>query len=447
MPETEPCNLEAEMCVLGCCISDPIFLSQVRQSLLPNDFYDAKHQIIYKSACRLQDEDSTIDVVTLSDALIRTDSLSDIGGKPYLNDLMFLGRESKGGTDYAKIVKGHSMIRQISALADHTMAMCRLPNAADDAPGLLGRLQIDLTRVLSGSQIKKEKRVDELLNETIEHLKNHDFSLITTGMEALDEIGGGIGKGEVMLIAGRPSMGKSLMLKQMMLKIAKSSHPCVLYSLEENSEKIGRNILSSESGVYSSKLRVNGKFGDNSLQEKDWKEFYAALEKNREVPFFIVDHCRTPEQIRASLAVMIHKYGIKCVGFDYLQLIRAGGKGIFEEATNSSRAIVDIAKDFEVSAIAACQPNRSNETAETKHLSMHQLRGSGQIEQDADIILFIHREDYYHQNDPPGTYENNNIVEITIGKFRDAQRGMTIKLHSILSTQKFVERSEDDSPF
>jgi replicative DNA helicase len=228
------------------------------------------------------------------------------------------------------------------------------------------------------------------------------------------------------------------MVKQTALRLACSGVPAAIISLEEQKPKIGRNILAAEARVENHKLRR-----PSSLSEQEWHEVDEGITRLGGVPLYLVDRARRLPDIAAELTLLVASHGVRMVVVDYLQRVQAGGRDAYERAGLASVGLSDLFKDLNVAGFVPVQLNRNPEGRDDKRPTMADLRDSGQLEQDADGILFLHREDYYHSGDP--AYVPTGVAELSIGKWRDGVRGKVVKLQSNLKYQTFQD--VDNNPF
>jgi replicative DNA helicase len=435
-----PHSVEAEQATLGAFIAvagrgepnDEKIVAEVRAMLTREDFYQADHQIIFDVLCAMHDGGRPVDAVTLRDELRDRGLFEEVGGKNYLATLLSSVPGPSIGPHYANIVRTKSSLRKVISHANDVLRDAYAPyTTSEHGIGLAQKLMEQMAAIINASTSTSYRRLDEILSDVRAEMTAGGIEGIKTGFFELDDIIGEIGAGEEMIVAARPSMGKSLIAKQIALHNAINDVPFAIVSLEERDRKIGRNLLAGLSGIDNHKIR-KAKF----LAREEWVAVDHGIRQASGLPLFIVDKARKVSEIRAALSVLKARHGIRGFVLDYLGRVRGvDGKGIYEQVTNASGAVSDMIKDLKLSGIVLSQLSRAVENREDKRPNMSDLRDSGAIEQDADGILFLHREDYYHLADEQ--YEPTRVAEVIVGKLRDGERGGVVKLQSNLRLQRF----------
>lgn len=436
-----PSDLDSEMCAIASFIlaaDDPAIRVEILAILRPEDFYQPDNQIIFRAIVEMDRDKESIDAVTLRSKLIRQGIFEEVGGIAYLGQILATVPTPRHGPQYARSVKDRAILRQIIQAAESAKRAAYAPAKGNNATEIAQRALKRMGDVISGGSGFNIDRIDAVMAEVREQTKAGGVPGVMTGFHDLDAIGGGIGYGEMCVVAGRPSMGKSLLAKQIGEQVARSGVPVGLITIEEGKHKVGRNLLAGPAGIDNRRLRTA-----QYISENDWKKIDAAVASYCGVPFYICDHVQKVGDVESAAAVMVAQYGVKMLIIDYIQLIgMPTGGSAYERTTGISMAVKALIRKLNVAGIAVTQLNRGVESREDKRPIMSDLRDSGQIEQDADQIIFVHREDYYHTDD--ADWQPTGIVELIIAKWKDAERGGKVELHSDLKHQRFRNISEWD---
>lgn len=432
--EVVPSNIDAERGVIGCCMyADAGQLAEVRLQISKDDFFLQAYAEIFRVICDLSSAGAKLDATVVYHALQRRGILEEVGGAAEVGNAVASQPGSAALMHYVGIVREMSTRRKLISFADSLRFKATSPanfdNSAEVAQAALG----DLTKLVSGGIVELPSSIGEIVGEVREDLNKSPVRLIPSGWWSLNEaIGGGVGAGEMIVVAARPSMGKSLLLRQWAMDCACDGTPVGYITLEESRRKIGRNVLSSFAQIDNKKIR------SGRINETEFRGIDSAYEVLRPAPMYVSESARALAQIRAQATVWKHRYGIQMLFIDYLTRIRGvAGKDRYEIATNTSMGVSDLLKDLQLGGIIVAQLNRGLASREDKRPTMTDIRESGQIEQDADGIIFLHREDYYHLDE--SDYVPTRIAELIISKWRDGERGAIVKLQSNLRHQKFIE--------
>lgn len=430
-----PSDLNAEMSVLGSMMLDAAATVEVRAKIGRDAFYSADHQVIFDGLARLSDAGKPIDGVILKDELIRAGVFDEIGGIETLGEIISSVPSAAHAGHYAEIVRRLHLRREAIAIANRIQREAYRGAADGDEGGMIERAMTALAK-LSSRSADTAQTLGAVLAGVRQLMIDGGLPTVTTGFRDLDAITGGIGMGEMWLVGGRPSMGKSIYLKQTALRIARSGVPAAIISLEENPAKIARNLLSSETRIDNHRIRK-----PKHLHARELDVIDAGMVALRDVPLHLCGGVRRLSDIRAQASLLVARHGVKFIAVDYLQRVQTPGRDKYERAGNASEGLSDLFKDTGAAGLVAVQLNRNVEGRDDKRPTMADLRDSGQIEQDADGLLLLHREDYYHTADK--TYEPTGIVEVFIAKMRDGERGDVVNLRSDLSHQTFNDLELD----
>tara|TARA_A100001037_G_C15143695_1_gene635149 strand:- start:1691 stop:3109 length:1419 start_codon:yes stop_codon:yes gene_type:complete len=430
-----PHSIDAEQSVLGGLLLDDEAWFKVAELLIASDFYRAQHQVIYEAMAELSGDNEPMDAVTVADRLQSKGLLEKAGGVAYLAELA----ESTPGVSnvaaYAKIVNEHSTMRRIIAAAN------RIADTAFNSEGrpseeLLNIAEQEVFRI-SESRLRDGGPIGvvpllERAVERVEHLYTEGSSItgLPTGFDDLDKKTAGLQNSDLIIIAARPSVGKTALAVNIAEHAAMVGDRAILiFSMEMPSEQIVMRMLSSLGRIDQTRMRTG------AMQEDDWPRFTAAVSQLKDKKLYIDDTpALSPNDIRTrARRVARESDGLGLVIVDYIQLMR--GNGPFENRTNEiseiSRSLKALAKELRVPVVALSQLNRGVESRPDKRPLMADLRESGAIEQDADVILFIYRDELYN----PET-QDQGIAEIIIGKQRNGPIGTT-KLSYIGNLTKF----------
>ncbi len=424
-----PHSLDAEQSILGGLLLDNEAADRIGDIVSEDDFYSEAHRIIYRHIATLGSEGKPVDVVTLSEALHSTQKLDYVGGLAYLGALVGNVPTAANIRHYAQIVRERSILRQLAATAGEIAESAYNPlgrnakSVLDEAEAKVLHIAEQGSRGQRTFSPLKELLVDVV--ERIEQLYNRDdpsdVTGIATGYTDLDRMTSGLQPGDLVIVAGRPSMGKSALAINIGEHVAlELKLPVVVFSMEMGASQLAMRMIGSVGRLDQHKLRT-GRLGPD-----DWERLSSALGRLSEAPILIDE---TPSlnaiEVRSRARRLQKQYGqLGLVIVDYLQLMQAQSQGENRatEISEISRSMKALAKELKVPVMALSQLNRSLEQRPNKRPVMSDLRESGAIEQDADVILFIYRDEVYN----PETQEKGT-AEIIIGKQRNGPIG-TIRL-------------------
>ncbi len=416
---------EAEMALLGSMVLDYQVIGEVIQIIAgPQDFAAPKHASIYETLVELYDRNQSIDLVQLKQRLTDRGMLDQIGGVAYLREIAESVPHAVSAPYYAQIVRDKALVRRLIDAAGHILQDAHTSTEPADAVLDTAEKAIFMLRETQRSQ--DASRLKDLLQELWTQLEQREGQILTgldTGFTVLNEMTSGLQAGEMIIIAGRPSMGKTALALNLAENIAVDmNQPVAFYSLEMSRQQLAQRLLCSRSGIDSHKLRRNILSGD------DFAHLAHTMGQLDEAPLFIDD---TPGvsllNLRAKARRMVARFDVKAVFVDYMQLMSApGSESRQQEVSTISRGIKALARELNVPVVCLSQLNRSPEGREDHRPRMSDLRESGSIEQDADVVMMLHREEYYHNADPE--WQDNNpdkvgVAEILLTKQRNGQTG------------------------
>lgn len=437
MPETilekiPPQNLDAEMAVLGSMLIDEDAVSIAIESLEANFFYKDAHKKIFEAISGLYNANKAVDLITLTDELRKGGSLDEVGGVSFLTGLVNSVPTAANISHYVSIIKEKSILRTLINNATKIVSLCyesegNVDEVVDSAERLV--FEVSDRKISSGSLELKEIIKDSI--ETIDRLyqrKSH-VTGIPTGFIDFDRLAAGLQPSDLIVIAGRPSMGKSA------LAIGIAEHvgvvekiPLAIFSLEMAKEQLVQRMLCAHAKVDAHKVRTG------YLAPSDWPRLTAAAGKLSEAPIFIDDApAISVMELRAKARRLKAHQNIQLLILDYLQLMRGSGsaENRQQEISEISRSLKALARELHVPVVAISQLSRAVEARSDHRPQLSDLRESGAIEQDADVVVLILREEYY--NPAP---ENQGIAEIIIAKQRNGPVG-TLKLTFIKEYTRF----------
>ena len=417
-----PQNLEAEACVIGSILLDNDVMGLVEQILSAEDFYDHAHKRLYETAVQLFREGKAADAVTVKDRLQATGSFDEIGGMDTLVRVIESVPSAAHGVDYAKIVRDRSIKRRLIALSDRSIRDCF--GSDDEADALIERIESEVFNITEGGDSTEPAAVSKVLGATVEMVERLQeqkgkISGCGTNFFQLDDMLNGFQPGDFVVLAARPSVGKTTFALNCALNMALHFRRSVaFFSLEMAKEQIVANMLCAVSRVKSHHLRRG------NLSEGEWARILDGAGVLNEAPIFVDDTPGlSPTTLRGKARRLKKKHGIDCIMVDYLQLMDAAqADNRQQEISMISRSMKALARELKIPIIALSQINRSAEKEERKP-RMSDLRESGAIEQDADVILFLWREDYQKGEPSEQPQSEGRAVELIIAKQRNGPTG------------------------
>ncbi len=416
-----PQSIEAEACTLGSMILDSPCIDVVVQVVRAEHFYRPAHQLIFQAVVDLREASGPIDLVTVRDELDRRKQLDNIGGVEYLVDLVEGVPSSANAEYYATIVRDKALLRNLIVAA--TDILREAHESADEPADIIDRAEHEVFQIASQQIGDQAVTLKNLLHETFETLEKNEGQLITgiaSGYHRLDELTAGFQDGEMIILAARPSMGKTSCL----LNIAEymgvvDRIPVAFFSLEMSKEQVAQRLLSAHARFDMKRMRRG------TISAEDWTELQTAAGSLEEAPIFIDDSAMlTSLQLRAKARRLKAQHDIKCVFVDYLQLMTYTGRADSrqEQIADISRNIKALARELEIPVVCAAQLNRGPADRPSHRPRMSDLRESGSIEQDADVIMLLHNEDYYHKGEEG--YAPSGVTELIVEKQRNGPVGI-----------------------
>ena len=417
-----PQNIDAEMSVLGGMMLSKDAIADVIEILRSTDFYRPAHASVYDVVVELFGRGDPADAVTVGAELKRKGELERIGGLPYLHTLVATVPTAANAAYYAGIVREQAQLRSLVEVGTRIVQLGYTTDGAD-VEGLVNLAQSEVFAVSeqrnSTNYVTLEQVVPELYEE-LERNANRDGGLdgVPTGFSELDAKLNGLRAGQMIIIAARPGGGKSTLAMDICRSCAVHNNKAAAYfSLEMNRTELSMRLLAAESRVFLDRM-IKGE-----LETRDWQEIARTLDKISQAPLIVDDSPNmTMGEIRAKSRRMKQQFDIQLIVIDYLQLLTSGGKSVEsrqQEVSEFSRSIKLLAKELEIPIVAVAQLNRDSEKRNDKRPQVAVLRESGSLEQDADVVLLIHREDMFNENT-----EKQGMADIIIGKQRSGPTGI-----------------------
>lgn len=428
-----PQNLEAERSTLGSMFLEKDAIYRAIEILRPEDFYKDTHRLIYQAVLDLTNKGEPVDLVTVTEELRQKDSLDQVGGISYLTGLANAVPTAAHIEYYAKIVEEKALLRQLIHAASEVVASGY--DAQDEVEKILDEAEKSIFAISNRRTRRSMVNLKSILIETFEQIEKLYESRgavtgISTGFADLDRFTAGLQPSDLIILASRPSMGKTTFA----LNIAENAAiqmkiPVVVFSLEMSKEQLAMKLLCAEAGVDNQRIRTG------NLTEEDWPRLSHALGRLSEAKIFIDDSPNVSAlEVRAKSRRIMAEHGLGLVVIDYLQLMqsRSRTESRQQEVSEISRSLKALARELSIPVLALSQLSRAVEQRTNKRPTLADLRESGSLEQDADLVCFLYREDYYD----PET-EKKNITEFIIAKHRNGPIG-TIEFLFQKEFSKFV---------
>lgn len=448
-----PQAVDVERYVLGATLIDPEAVSIATEILPADAFYFPKHKKIYQALLDLSAKGQPIDIITVAEQLRATKQLDFVGGMSYLNDLAEHVATSANTEYHARIISQKALLRNLIGAMGKRITEAYDP--ATDAFELLDAAEKDLFSI-SESQVRRSaKNLKDVVRETIDHIQSiadrpEGLSGVTSGFTDLDKLTGGWQDSDLVIIAGRPSMGKTAFALACARNAALASQSpvsCAIFSLEMSARQLAQRLLTSEAKVNAQNART-GKLSQNDLEA-----VVRAASNLNLAPIFIDDSDGLGVlELRAKCRRLKSEHNIGLVLVDYLQLMegRASKDNREQEIANISRSLKGLAKELDIPVIALSQLNRNAEDRKDRRPQLSDLRESGAIEQDADVVAFIYRASYYGIEADKDGQPTKGVAEIIVGKHRNGPTG-TVKLNFETDFARFsnletYRRQEDYAP-
>lgn len=444
-----PQNIEAEQAVLGAMLIDKEAIAKATEVLSADDFYREAHRVIFSAMLELYNKNEAVDMVTVTEILKRDNKLEDIGGIAYITSLANVVLTAANVKYHADIVAEKSVLRQLVRVSTEIAAMGYEAN--DDVGTLLDTAE---SRILEISNRKKKNdftAINDILMDSVQSIESllqnkGGLTGLPAGFADLDKLTSGLHPSDFIILAARPSMGKTALALNIVQNVALRAHKVIggeprsvaFFSLEMSKEQLVNRMLCAEAGIDSQRLRVG------EMHDEDWTHLWDACDTMSRAKIYIDDTAGiTAMDMRSRARRLKAEHGLDLIVVDYLQLMQGSGKrnnsgDRQQEVSEISRSLKALARELDVPVLALSQLSRSVESRQVKRPMLSDLRESGSLEQDADIVAFLYREDYYN----PET--ENKHTELIIAKHRNGPVD-TVNLFFQKQFTKFVGFTKRES--
>lgn len=444
-----PQNIEAEQAVLGAMLIDKEAIAKATEVLSADDFYREAHRVIFSAMLELYNKNEAVDMVTVTEILKRDNKLEDIGGIAYITSLANVVLTAANVKYHADIVAEKSVLRQLVRVSTEIAAMGYEAN--EDVGTLLDTAE---SRILEISNRKKKNdftAINDILMDSVQSIESllqnkGGLTGLPAGFADLDKLTSGLHPSDFIILAARPSMGKTALALNIVQNVALRAHKVIggeprsvaFFSLEMSKEQLVNRMLCAEAGIDSQRLRVG------EMHDEDWTHLWDACDTMSRAKIYIDDTAGiTAMDMRSRARRLKAEHGLDLIVVDYLQLMQGSGKrnnsgDRQQEVSEISRSLKALARELDVPVLALSQLSRSVESRQVKRPMLSDLRESGSLEQDADIVAFLYREDYYN----PDT--ENKHTELIIAKHRNGPVD-TVNLFFQKQFTKFVGFTKRES--
>lgn len=417
-----PQNIEAEMSVLGSLMLDKDAVIKIADLVHPDDFYKDAHKLVYEAMVKLYEDREPIDVLSLSNKLEEKKQLETIGGTSYLTELVNIVPSASNVVHYAKVVQKKALLRKLIGAAGEILELGY--QEAEDVEKVLDEAEQKLFRV-SQKYVKADfvpiktylesafNRIDEL------HKGDRDMRGVPTGFADLDNILAGLQKSDLVILAARPSIGKTALALDIARSVAiKAKIPVGIFSLEMSSDQLIDRMLAAEGKVDAWRIRTGRLRSDGG--EDDFQKIGEAMGVLSEAPIFIDDSARANVMEMRTMARRLQaEHNLGLIIIDYLQLMEGrSNDNRVQEVSEISRSLKGLARELNIPVLALSQLNRAVESRSPQVPKLSDLRESGSIEQDADVVMFLYREDREKPETP-----NKNVIQVIVSKHRNGPLG------------------------
>lgn len=433
-----PHSVESEQSILGSILLDKDAIITVAETITPSDFYKDAHRVIYESMMALNNKNEPIDMVTLTDELRKRDYLDDIGGVTYLTSLSTIVPTTSNVKYYADIVKEKSVLRQlIKASNDIINLGYGSGESAENVLDFAEKKIFDISQERTNDDFKP---INQVLMDTYDMIESiysnkSDVTGVTTGFKDLNKKINGLQRTDLILVAARPAMGKTAFALNLVQNAAiKGNASVAVFSLEMSKEQLAQRMIAAQSNVELKKMKTG------TLNDADWPRIISAMAVMSDAKIFIDD---TPgikiNELRSKCRKLKMEQGLDLVMIDYLQLMESDSKNESrqQEISKISRSLKILAKELDCPVVALSQLSRAPEQRADHRPVLSDLRESGAIEQDADIVMFLYRDEYYHSDS-----EKKDLAEVIIAKNRHGETG-SVELVWMGSIQRFGDKVKD----
>jgi replicative DNA helicase len=436
-----PHDIDAEMCLLASMILDESkeMVGNVVQIVDREAFFQADHQIIFDIVVKLYEQNRAIDTIIVMDELKKRNLFEEIGGAAYLAAILNKVPSAAHGVHYAGIVREKALLRQLIGASNEILRDAYAPHERADL--VLDKAEKKIFEIAQKKVTGAMVPMEDVLHEVFEMIENRGQRGLETGFFELDDMLNGLQSGEMIIVAARPSMGKTAIAMNMVEHISADNRlPVAVFSLEMSKQQLAQRLLCSRGEIDAHKLRKG------LLQSHEYAHLANVVGELAKAPIWVDDSPGlTILELRAKARRLKLQHDIKCVMIDYMQLMdNPGPESQQQQISEISRGIKAVARELSIPVICLSQLNRASEGRDGHRPRMSDLRESGSIEQDADVIMLLHREDYYRMSEPD--FQPDNIAEVIIAKQRNGPTG-TVKLTFLNKSTRFANLSAQSDPF
>jgi replicative DNA helicase len=434
-----PSSVEAEKCLIASMMLDKEMVGAAVQIVDRDAFYQADHQIIFDVLLKLYEQNRAIDALILREELIKRQLLEEVGGMAYLAEILSSVPSAAHGAHYAGIVREKALLRQLISASNDILRDAYAPH--EEASIVLDKAEKKIFDIAQKKVGKAMVPMEDVLHEVFEMIENRGQRGIETGFFELDDMMNGLQNGEMVIVAARPSMGKTAFAMNIIEHVsADSLLPCAVFSLEMSKQQLAQRMLCSRGQIDAHKL------SKGMLQSHEYAHLANVVGELAKAPIWVDDSPGlTILDLRAKARRLKMQHDIKLIMIDYMQLMdNPGVESRQQQISEISRGIKAVARELNVPVICLSQLNRASEGRDGHRPRMSDLRESGSIEQDADVVMLLHREDYYRMSEPD--FVPDNIAEVIIAKQRNGPTG-TVKLTFINKTTRFENLATQADPF
>lgn len=421
-----PSNVEAEIALLGCLFLDENLMINVNDEIVFQDFYDSKNRELFKVMKMLYSENKNIDITTVSSEIIASDKLGLVGGLDYINTIANFTYSTSNIDSYISLVKEASLKRL--AIDSLNKLVQKGYDGSIKATDYINQLESEIFELSKRRKTEQLEIIKDVLVKVQENTERNfenkeGITGLNTGFSNLNKLTLGLQKENLIILAARPAMGKSAFAMNLAVQVAESNMDgkanVAIFSLEMGADQLVERMIACDSSIHLTKLKKG------SLSATDWRLFSASSNKLGRLNIYFDDSANvTVSNIRTKCRKLASEHGLDFVIIDYLQLIEGDepGKSKHEEVSKISRSLKLMARELKIPVLALAQLSREVEKRDEKKPIMADLRDSGSIEQDADIVMFLYREDYYKKNS-----ERPNEADLIVAKNRSGSAGVELK--------------------
>jgi len=417
-----PQDTEAEQALIGACLIDEAVIFEVQDIIAPDDFYRPAHRIIFATIRKMANENRPVDLLTLTEELKKGEQLDDAGGVAYLTTMMNFVPTSANAKYYAEIVKNKAVRRRIISETQRMQAAAYSDDC--DTTEITAQCEQAIYAIAGTTERSTLRHIKDMVDAEMKSIEaasqGNGVMGLRTGYYKLDGLLGGLHRTDLIILAARPAMGKTSFATNIAVAVARNRNNVLVFSLEMGWEQMARRTLAGQARIDSNRLRR----GD--LTEEEYARLSHAVGKLSEIPLWVDDKTAlTIADMRSRIRRLTITHGrIDLIVIDYIGKIR--GSKVYQgnrvqEVSEVARGLKDMARDFDVPVLCLAQLNRNVEERDDKVPRLADLRESGEIEQEADVVMFLYREDYYHRNEKD--YVPTNDALLTIAKHRNGPIG------------------------